>query len=83
MHAETYEVFTYHKSLKFIFTQKELNLRQGRWPELMKDRDLTICYHLGKANVMVDVLSIKSFRSVAAVITSQKSILEDMRRMEL
>jgi len=51
------EVYTDHKSLKYVFTQKELNMRQRRWLELIKDYDLTINYHPGKANVIVDVLS--------------------------
>ena len=50
-------IFTYHKSLQYIFTQKELNLRQRRWLELIKDYDCTIEYHLGKANVVADALS--------------------------
>ncbi|CAA0806248.1 Uncharacterized mitochondrial protein AtMg00860, partial [Striga hermonthica] len=51
------EIFTDHKSLKYIFTQKELNMRQRRWLELMKDYDCTISYHPGKANVVADALS--------------------------
>ncbi|WMV09604.1 hypothetical protein MTR67_002989, partial [Solanum verrucosum] len=50
-------VFTDHKSLQYVFTQKELNLRQRRWLELLKDYDMSILYHLGKANVVADVLS--------------------------
>ncbi|XP_078152180.1 uncharacterized protein LOC144547409 [Carex rostrata] len=41
-------IFTDHQSLKYIFTQRELNLRQRRWLELMKDYDLDIQYHAGK-----------------------------------
>jgi hypothetical protein len=44
------EIFTYHKSLKYIFTQPDLNLRQRRWLELIKDFDLSVQYHLGKAS---------------------------------
>ena len=54
------EVYTDHKSLKYIFTQKELNLRQRRWLELIKDYDMRLHYHLGKANVVDDALSRKS-----------------------
>jgi hypothetical protein len=53
------KIFMDHKSLKYIFTQKELNLRQRRWLELIKDYDLEIQYLLGKANVVVDALSRK------------------------
>jgi hypothetical protein len=45
------KLYTDHKSLKYIFTQSNLNLRQGRWLELIKDYDLGINYHPGKANV--------------------------------
>jgi hypothetical protein len=46
------DVYTDHKSLKYIFTQLELNTRQRRWLELMKDCELEIHYHLSKANVV-------------------------------
>ncbi|XP_073030654.1 uncharacterized protein [Primulina eburnea] len=51
------EVFTDLQSLKYIFTQKELNMRQRRWMELLKDYDLSINYHPGKANKVADALS--------------------------
>jgi hypothetical protein len=54
------QIFTDHKSLKYIFTQRDLNLRHRRWLELIKDYDLDIEYHPGKANVVVDALSRKS-----------------------
>ena len=53
------DVYTDHKSLKYIFTQKELNLRQRRWLELIKDYDMRLHYHPGKANVVADALSRK------------------------
>ncbi|GJV98628.1 putative reverse transcriptase domain-containing protein [Tanacetum coccineum] len=52
-------VFTDHKSLQHILDQKELNMRQRRWLELLSDYDCEICYHSGKANVMADALSRK------------------------
>jgi hypothetical protein len=53
------QIFTDHKSLKYIFTQKDLNLRKRRWLELIKDYDLDIQYHPGKANVVANALSQK------------------------
>jgi hypothetical protein len=60
MIGNKYKIFTDHKNLKYIFTQKELNLRQRRWLELIKDYNSDIQYHLGKANVVVDASSRKS-----------------------
>jgi hypothetical protein len=54
-------IFTDHKSLKYIFTQPDLNLRQRRWLELIKDYDLEIHYHPRKANVVADALIQKPF----------------------
>ncbi|GKB58623.1 putative reverse transcriptase domain-containing protein [Tanacetum coccineum] len=67
------KVFTDHKSLQHILNQKELNMRQRRWLELLSDYDCEIRYHLGKANVVADALSrkkrIKSLRVQALVMT--------------
>ncbi|GJU53362.1 putative reverse transcriptase domain-containing protein, partial [Tanacetum coccineum] len=52
-------VFTDHKSLQYILNQKELNMRQLHWLELLSDYDCKICYHPGKANVVADALSRK------------------------
>ena len=54
------EIYTDHKSLKYIFTQPDLNLRQRRWLEFIKDYDLGIHYHPGKANMVANALSLKS-----------------------
>jgi hypothetical protein len=54
-----YNIFIDHKSLKYIFTQADLNMRQRRWLELIKDYDLEVHYHPGKANVVADALSQK------------------------
>jgi hypothetical protein len=59
------DIYTDHKSLKYIFTQRELNMRQRRWLELVKDYDMKIHYHLGKANVVADALSRKSHVNMA------------------
>jgi hypothetical protein len=55
--------YTDHKSLKYIFTQLDLSLRQQRWLELIKDYDLGINYHHRKANVVVDAWSQRSHSS--------------------
>jgi hypothetical protein len=55
------EIYSDHKSLKYIFMQNDLNLRQRRWLELIKDYDLGINYHRGKANVVADALSCKKY----------------------
>jgi hypothetical protein len=53
-------IYTDHKSLKYIFTQADLNMRQRRWLELIKDYDLEVHYHPGKANVVADAISRKA-----------------------
>ncbi|KAL4360823.1 hypothetical protein GQ457_04G019820 [Hibiscus cannabinus] len=65
LYGEKCHMFTDHKSLKYLLTQKDLNLRQRRWMELLKDYDLVIDYHPGKANVDLefDRSSILFFRS--------------------
>nr|GFB58354.1 retrotransposon protein, putative, Ty3-gypsy subclass [Tanacetum cinerariifolium] len=60
LYGESCDIFTDHKSLKYIFTQRELNMRQRRWLGLLKDYDTNIQYHPSKANVVADALSRKS-----------------------
>ena len=59
MYGVKFEVYTDHQSLKYLFSQKELNLRQRRWVEFLQDYDCTLNYHPGKANVIADALSRK------------------------
>ncbi|TYK23828.1 reverse transcriptase [Cucumis melo var. makuwa] len=82
LYGEKIQIFTDHKSLKYFFTQKELNMRQRRWLELVKDYDCEILYHPGKANVVADALSRKVAHS-AALITKQALLLRDFERVKI
>jgi hypothetical protein len=76
-------IYTDHKSLKYIFTQSELNLRQRRWLELIKDYDLNIHYHLRKANVVADALSRKHYCNNLMVQKEQPTLYEEMENLSL
>jgi hypothetical protein len=54
------QIYADHKSLKYIFTQPDLNIRQRRWLELIKDYELEVHYHPDKANVIANTLSCKA-----------------------
>jgi ribonuclease HI len=77
------QVYTDHKSLKNIFTQQDLNLRQHRWLKLIKDYDLEIHYQPGKANLVADALSPKKHVHSAIVAQLPDEIVEDFRRLNL
>ncbi|KAL0543844.1 hypothetical protein IC582_018949 [Cucumis melo] len=82
LYGEKIQIFTDHKSLKYIFTQEELNMRQHRWLKLVKDYDCEILYHPGKANVVADALSRKVSYSTA-LITRQAPLHRDLERAEI
>jgi len=65
------QIFTNHKRLKYLMSQKELNMQQRRWVELIKDYDCVIDYHPGRANIVVDALSRK-----------RKTVMNDMELIE-
>ena len=75
------EIFTDHRSLQYIFSQRDLNLRQRRWLELLKDYDVTILYHPGKANVVADALSRKthSMGSLASLSVEERPLARDVQ----
>ncbi|WMV25841.1 hypothetical protein MTR67_019226, partial [Solanum verrucosum] len=75
------EVFTDHRSLQHAFTQK---YGQRKWMELLKDYDVTIQYHLGKANVVADALSRKtvSMSSLACLSVSKRSLDKEIQTLE-
>ncbi|KAL1564196.1 hypothetical protein AAHA92_06571 [Salvia divinorum] len=77
------EIFTDHKSLKYFFEQKDLNMRQRRWLELVKDYDCGINYHPGKANVVADSLSRKDQPQLATFLTQEESLIRELSKMRL
>ena len=60
LYSEQFKVFSGYKSLKYIFTQWDLNMRQCRWMEYLDDCDFSLHYHPSKVNVVADALSQKS-----------------------
>ncbi|KAJ3669525.1 hypothetical protein LUZ60_011475 [Juncus effusus] len=83
LYGERCNMFADHKSLKYIFSQKELNLRQRRWLELMKDYDISVEYHPEKANIVADALSRKRYATMSACIVYDRRILDDLRKMDI
>jgi ribonuclease HI len=77
------QVYTDHKILKYIFTQKDLNIRQRRWLELIKDYNLEIHYHPSKANLVADAWSQKEHVHAAIVAQLPDELVEDFRRFNL
>src|SRR5215216_6353658 len=77
------DVYMDHKSLKYIFTQKELNLRQRRWLELIKDYEMRLHYHPGKENVVADVLSRKSYVNTLIAGGLPQELADDLRELRL
>ena len=81
LYGVPFMIFTDHKSLQYIFTQKKLNLRQRRWLELIKDYDCTIEYHPGKANVVADALRRRPKSSLSHMRSGYLPLLVDLRAL--
>ena len=77
------EVFTDHQSLKYLFSQKDLNLRQTRWLEFLKDYDVHFQYHPGKANVLADALSHRPYPTLSYLLVLPSELCEEFRKLEL
>jgi len=82
LYGAQFRVFSDHKSLKYLFDQKELNMRQRRWMEFLKDYDFELLYHLGKANVVADALSRKTVHT-AHLMIKEVELLEEFRDMKI
>jgi hypothetical protein len=76
-------IFTDHKSLKYIFTQADLNMRQRRWLELIKDYDLEVQDHLGKANVVADALNRKSQCNCVMIDSRINTLCDELSKMKI
>jgi len=82
LYGAQFRVFSDHKSLKYLFDQKELNMRQRRWMEFLKDYDFELLYHSGKVNVVADALSRKTVHA-AHLMIKEVELLEQFRDMKL
>src|SRR5256886_3628965 len=78
LYGETFNVLSDHKSLSYIFTQRDLNLRQRRWLEYLSDYDISLRYHPGKSNVLADALSRKSRGTMTALFVQLWCMIEDL-----
>ena len=76
-------MFSDHESMKYIFTQRDLNMRQRRWMKFLEDHDFTLHYHPGKENVVVDVLSLKSRGVLASIVSREWQMLETAGQFRL
>jgi hypothetical protein len=76
-------IFTDHKSLKYIFTQADLNMRQRRWLELIKDYDLEVHYHPGKVNVVADALSRKLQCDCVLMDSHIDTLCDELSKMQI
>ena len=77
------DIFTYHKSLKYIFTQPNLNLRQTRWVEMIQEYNPSIEYTPGKANVIANALSKKAYCNNLILKPFQLDLCEVFRKLNL
>ena len=83
LYGEQFEVFSDHKSLKYIFMQRDLNMRQCRWMEFLEDYNFTLHYHPGKANVVDDAFSRKSQGVLAIIASREWRMLKTMGQFRL
>lgn len=83
LYGEHCQIYTDHKSIKYLFTHKELNFRQRRGLERLKAYDVSIYNYPDKANIVVNALSKKLVQSSRILITLQLPLFEEMRWLGL
>ena len=83
LYGKEFEVYSDHRSLKYIFTQRDLNMRQRIWMEFLEDYDFTLHYHPCESNVVADALSRKSHRALASIASREWRMLETVGLFKL
>ena len=83
LYGEQFQVYSDHKSLRYIFMQQDLNMRQRRWMEFLEDYEFTLHYQPGKANVVVDALSRKSLGALASIASREWQMLKIVGQFKL
>ena len=87
LYGVKFVVYTDHKSLKYLMDQQNLNMRQRRWLDMLKDYDYEILYHPGKANVVADALSRKatgwSIRVICMRVTVSSPFIDMIREAQV
>ena len=75
------DLYTHHKSLQYVFTQRELNLHQQRWLKLLKDYDMSVYYHTRKTNVVADALSRLSMGSMSHIDEEKNELVIEVQQL--
>ncbi|XP_047176593.1 uncharacterized protein LOC124843814 [Vigna umbellata] len=82
LYGAQFQVYSDHKSLKYLFDQKELNMRQRRWMKFLKDYDSDLLYHPGKSNVVANALSRKTMH-MSSLMIRELELVEGFRDLKL
>ena len=83
LYDELFKMYSDHKMLRCIFTQQYLNMRQHRWMEFLEDYDFTLHYHPGKAKVVADARSRKSWGALASIASWEWQMLDIVEQFRL
>ena len=83
LYGEHFKMYSDHKSLQYILTQRDLNMRQSIWMEFLEDYNFTLHYHPGNANVVVDAFNRKSRGALASIASLEWQMLETVEQFGL